>query len=132
MTCQLELVTTFIHIITPAEENISIGNPIRKPQPLIDHIKNKCFELYQPLKEEVSVDEQMVKSKARCHFKQYMESKPKTWGIQVGVLANMKGYTVDFNIYTEKSTEKSDLGLSHDGGNAAGSSTCISGPRTLL
>ena len=56
----------------------------------------------------------MVNSKARCHFKQYMKSKPTKWGFKVCVLANMKGYTFDFNIHTGKSTEKSDSGLSHD------------------
>ena len=75
LTCQLfELIGTFNHIVTPAEENAFIGNPLRKLQPLIDHIKNKCFEFYQP-KKEVSIDERMVKSKARCCFKQYMRNK---------------------------------------------------------
>lgn len=114
LTCQLfELIGTFIHIVTPAEENAFIGNPLRKLQPLIDHIKNKCFEFYQP-KKEVSIDERMVKSKARCHIKQYMRNKPTKWGFKLWVLADMTGYTVDFKIYTGKTTEKSDSGLSYD------------------
>ena len=71
LTCQLfELIGTFIHIVTPAEEDAASGNPLRKIQLLVDHMKAKCFEYYQPRKE-VSIDEHMVKSKARCHFKQY-------------------------------------------------------------
>lgn len=112
LTCQLfELIGTFIHVVTPAEDAAS-GNPLRKLQPLIDHIKNKCFEFYQPQKE-ISIDERM-KSKARCHFKQYMRNKPTKWGFKLWVLADMTGYTVDFNIYTGKSTDKSDSGLAHD------------------
>ena len=56
----------------------------------------------------------MVKSKARCHFKQYMNSKPTKWGFRLCVLANRTGYTVDFNIHIGKTTEKSDSGLSLD------------------
>ena len=56
----------------------------------------------------------MVKSKARCHFKQYMKNKPTKWGFKLWVLADMTGYTVDFDIYTGKTTERSELGLSHD------------------
>ena len=48
---------------TPAEED---GNPLRKLQPQIDH---RCFKLYQPQKE-VSINERMVESKARYHFRQ--------------------------------------------------------------
>ena len=114
LTCQLfELIGTFIHVVTPAEEDAASGNPLRKIQPLVDHIKAKCFEFYQPRKE-VCIDERMVKSKARCHFKQYMRNKPTKWGFKLWVLADMTGYTVDFDIYTGKSADKSDSGLSHD------------------
>lgn len=76
-------------------------------------MKSKCFEFYQP-KKEISIDKRIVNNKARFHFKQYMKSKPTKWGIKLWVLADMTGYTVDFNIYTGKTTEKSDLGLAHD------------------
>jgi hypothetical protein len=58
--------------------------------------------------------ERMVKSKARCHFIQYMRNKPTKWGFKLWVLADMTGYTVDFNIYTGNSEERSESGLSHD------------------
>ena len=43
-----------------------------------------------------------------------MRNKPTKWGFKLWVLADMIRYTVDFNIYTRKTTEKSDLGLSYD------------------
>ena len=46
-----------------------------KVQPLVDHVKRKCFEFYQP-RQQVAVDECMVKSKARSHLIQYMCNKP--------------------------------------------------------
>ena len=36
------------------------------------------------------------------------------WGFKLWVLADMSGYTTDFNIYTGKSAERTDKGLSHD------------------
>ena len=61
----------------------------------------------------MSIDECMVKSEVRCHFKQY-RNKPTKWGFKLWVLANVTRYTVDFDIYIGSSTEKSDSGLSHN------------------
>lgn len=96
-----ELIGTFIHVVTIEEEEESKHNPLRKVKPLIDYVKSKCFEFYQP-RQEMSVDERMVKSKARCHLVQYMCNKPVKWGFKLWVLADMSGYTIDFNtsIYT--------------------------------
>jgi len=59
-------------------------NHLRKLVPLINHIKNRCLEFYQPLKQ-LSVDEHMVKSKARSHLIQYMQNKPTKWGFKLWV-----------------------------------------------
>jgi len=96
---RIKKTTPFIHVVTIEEEEESKHNPLRKVQPLIDYVKSKCFEFYQP-QEEMSVDERMVKSKARCHLVQYMRNKPVKWGFKLWVLADMSGYTIDFNIYT--------------------------------
>ena len=57
----------------------------------------------------------MVKSKkARCHMIQYMKDKPTKWGFNVWVIADMSGYTTDFNVYTGKFEQYSDYGLSHN------------------
>ena len=56
----------------------------RKLQP-INHIKNKCLSATK-----VSIDEKMVKDKDRCHYKQYIKSKPTVFKLYV--LAIMKGY----------------------------------------
>ena len=86
---------------------------LRKIRPLQEYIKNKCRDLYQPL-QHLSVDERMVKSKARCHLVQYVKNKPCKWGFKCWVLADRSGYTVDFNVYAGKSTETSEDGLSAD------------------
>ena len=51
----------------------------------------------------------MVKSKARSHFVQYMKDKPVKWGFKFWVIADPSGYTVDFNLYTGKSADSSEL-----------------------
>ena len=110
LSCRnFEVIGSFLHLVTPDEERAMVDNKLRKILPLHNYIKSKCLELYQPL-QELSIDERMVKSKARTHFRQYIRNKPmKYW-----VLADRSGYAVDFNIYAGKSTQRSDKGLSHD------------------
>ena len=114
LTCQrFELIGTFLHVVTKQEEEEVKQNRLRKLLPLINYIKSKCFEFYQPVKE-LSVDERMVKSKARSHLIQYMRNKPVKWGFKVWVIADPSGYTLDFDIYTGKgSNGKSDHGVAY-------------------
>ena len=61
-----------------------------------------------------SVDERMVKSKARTHFRQYIKDKPTKWGFKSWVIADPTGYTIDCNIYCGASSrDTSEKGLSH-------------------
>ena len=71
------------------------------------------YELYQPL-QQLSVDERMLRSKARTHFRQYIRNKPTKWGFKYWVIADVTGYTVDFNLYIGKATESSGNGLGFD------------------
>jgi len=115
LTCQrFELIGTFLHVVSKVEEEEMNGNRLRKLLPLIMHIKNKCLEYYQPL-QQLSVDERMVKSKARSHLIQYMRNKPTKWGFKLWVIADPSGYTLDFNVYTGKESEdKREHGLAYD------------------
>ena len=114
LTCQqFELIGTFLHVVTKEEEESMQDDRLRKLKPLVDHIKNKCQEYYQPL-QQLSVDERMVKSKARCKMIQYMKNKPTKWGFKLWVLADMTGYTTDFIIYTGKQSSESECGLTYD------------------
>ena len=113
MTCQrFELVGSFLHVVSP-EEAAMASDRLKKLRPLLNHIKAKCLEYYQPL-QHLSVDERMVKSKSRCHMIQYMKDKPTKWGFKLWVVADMSGYTVDFNIYTGKAEQSSEYGLTYD------------------
>ena len=114
LTCQrFELVGCFLHVVSPEEEEAMESNRLKKLLPLLSHITEKCFEYYQPV-QQLSIDERMVKSKSRCHMVQFMKDKPTKWGFKLWVVADVSGYTIDFNIYTGKAEEYSQCGLAND------------------
>ena len=78
-------------------------------------IKASCSEYYQPL-QELSIDERMVKLKARSHFCQYIRNKPTKWSFKYWVLADPTGYTLDFDVYCGKrrTVPISIYGLAYD------------------
>ena len=97
MTCQrFELIGCFLHVITSEEEAAMASDPLRKIRPLQEPIK-KCLQFNQPC-QYLSIDERMVKSKARCHLVQYIKNKPCKWGFKYWVIADSSGYTVDFDL----------------------------------
>jgi hypothetical protein len=113
ISCQrFELIGTFLHAVTPEEEEEMKGDRLRKLLPLIKYVRARCLDLYQPVME-LSVDERMVKSRARCHMVQYMKNKPTKFGFKLWVVADSSGYTTDFDVYTGKSEDRGDKGLSH-------------------
>ena len=60
--------------------------------PLATHLCRKLqpIVLSQFISHKVSINERMVKDKDRCHYKQYIKSKPTVFKLYV--LAIMKGY----------------------------------------
>uniref|UniRef100_A0A8C2KIB2 PiggyBac transposable element-derived protein domain-containing protein n=1 Tax=Cyprinus carpio TaxID=7962 RepID=A0A8C2KIB2_CYPCA len=86
---------------------------LHRVQPLLDIMRNRCMSIYHP-RQQISVDERMIATKARISFRQYMKAKPTKWGIKLFVLADVNGYTTDFKIHTGKSKFASGKGLSFD------------------
>ncbi|KAJ8365157.1 hypothetical protein SKAU_G00139880 [Synaphobranchus kaupii] len=83
-------------------------------RPLIDEVVAACRSFYQP-RQQLSIDERMVATKARIGFKQYMKAKPTKWGFKLFVLSDAcNGYTCDFNVYTGKQKSPTGKGLSHN------------------
>jgi len=114
LTCQrFELIGSFLHLVTPDEEKAAGDDRLRKLSPFLKMMKDKCLELYQPIKT-LSIDERMVKSKARSHLIQYMHNKPVKWGFKLWVISDPTGYTLDFNVYTGKSDNHGEYGLAYD------------------
>ena len=82
----------------------------------VNYFKSRCADLYQP-RQNLAIDERMVKSRHRSGIRQYIEDKPTKWGIKLWVLADSSnGYTIDFNVYIGRAAagEVSDNGLGYD------------------
>ena len=76
------------------------NDPLAKIRPIYNLIRKKLSDLYYP-HQFISVDERMVKSKARFFFKQYIMNKPVKWGFKLWILAcSVTGYTIDMVVYT--------------------------------
>ena len=57
--------------------------------------KNRCSALYQN-RQQVAIDEQMLKPRHRSDIRQFIRDKPNKWGIKLWVLADSSnGYAVD-------------------------------------
>lgn len=61
------------------------------------------FPKYYVPAQNLSIDEQMIRTKCRVSFIQYMPKKPKKFGLKVWVLCEaLTGYTLQFQVYTGK------------------------------
>ena len=111
---RFEMISVFFHIVTTEEEESKPDDPLKKVHRMHDALKAACVEYYQPL-QELAINERMVKSKARSHFRQYIRNKPTKWGFKYWVLADPTGYTLDFELYcgSHRGAPISEHGLSH-------------------
>ena len=112
---RFENISAFFHVVTTEEEDSNSNDPLKKIRGMQDRVQKACAQYYHPLCE-LSIDERMVKSKARSHFRQYLKNKPTKWGFKYFVLADPTGYTLDFNLYcgARRSGPISEHGLCYD------------------
>lgn len=83
-----------------------------KIRTILDRV-NKTFSEHCSLSVSVPIDEQMIGTKGRLSFLQYMPQKPQKWGIKLWVLADSSnGYVVAFEVYTG-ATENVQHGLAY-------------------
>ncbi|XP_030609340.1 piggyBac transposable element-derived protein 4-like [Archocentrus centrarchus] len=117
---QFMSILSCIHMSDPEEDKIQEEKKgtrdydrLHRVRPLMDLISMRCKAIYHP-RQHLSVDERMVATKARLGIKQYMKAKPTKWGLKFFVLADVNGYTIDFQLYTGKAEIFSGHGLSFD------------------
>ena len=112
-------IMAMLHVVDPTTEEEEVNNPnykLRHVQSFVEYIKGKCTSLYQP-RQNVAIDERMVKSRHRSGIRQYVRNKPTKWGIKLWVLADSSnGYTSDFDVYIGKDAGRdvSGHGLGYD------------------
>lgn len=63
-----------------------------------------------PMEENLCVDEQMIATKGRTSFLQYMKAKPHKWGYKVFALCGKSGIAHDFYLYVGKEDQPSSSG----------------------
>lgn len=96
---------------------IDKDDKLYKIRPMIQSMNNKFLASNNP-KENLSIDESMIKFKGRTSLKQYNPMKPIKRGYKLWCIADMDGYIYNFEVYTGKNKSnlqtKSDLGLGGD------------------
>ena len=82
------------------------NNPLNKVRPIYNLFHKSLSDLYYPY-QFISVDERMVKSKARFFFKQYIMNKSVNWGFKLWTLAcSVTGYTMDIQLAELNDTDR--------------------------
>ncbi|KAJ8970543.1 hypothetical protein NQ314_001183 [Rhamnusium bicolor] len=84
-----------------------------KIRPLLDKIRERF--LLVPKEEHMTVDEQIIPTKARSSLKQYNPKKPHKWGYKVFILSGISGFSYDFDFYVgiiDPEPDYPDLGAS--------------------
>uniref|UniRef100_A0A3B3IBA3 PiggyBac transposable element-derived protein domain-containing protein n=1 Tax=Oryzias latipes TaxID=8090 RepID=A0A3B3IBA3_ORYLA len=82
-------------------------DPLHKIRPLVTHLTSKLQTI--PMGEKLAVDEQMVPFKGRNRLNQFLPAKPKKWGYKILVLAGSDGNPHNFEIYTGRVVQPSEL-----------------------
>ena len=74
---RFESLMYFLHVVSQndKEKFKDDNDKLAKVRPLSNHI-NKKNKMYCQTEKEISIDERMVRSKARFTFKQYIRNKP--------------------------------------------------------
>ena len=110
--CKIQQYLHFNDNTLAAKRDHPLYDKLFKIRPVLD-IVDETFRLHYSPSANVSIDEQMIGTKARLSYIQYLPKKPKKWGIKVWVLADSSnGYVPAFEVYTGAS-ETVEQGLAY-------------------
>ena len=104
------LISRYFHI---SNDSQFLGDKLCKIRPFIDHLI-RAFQKHWTPHREISIDEQMIGTRCRISFIQYMPKKLVKFGVKNWVLADSVMPNVcNFQIYTGKNERTPEVGLSH-------------------
>jgi len=72
-------------------------DPLYKIRPLVNHFNEKFQSV--PMRQRLSVDEQMCATKMKTFLRQYLPDKPHKWGVKFFNLCDSSGFCYNFEIY---------------------------------
>lgn len=112
---RFQQITRYFHCVdnndTPARDHPNYK--LFKVNWIIDKLNNTFREYYVPA-QNLSVAEQMIGTKCRVSFLQYMPKKPKKFGIKLWVLCEaLSGYCLQYQIYTGKINNQVEVDLGY-------------------
>ncbi|XP_071842966.1 piggyBac transposable element-derived protein 4-like [Apostichopus japonicus] len=103
------MIQRYLHLANNRTASTADGklcDKLYKVRPLLDSLLTSFPQHYHPGKN-LSLDEQMLGTKARCSFIQYMKDKPTKRGVKLWVLCDSQvHYCLNFQIYTGGTGEK--------------------------
>lgn len=97
-------ISRFIHFAD--NHNPDLSDKIWKMRPLMDRIKNKFLNHFEP-EEHLCYDECMVKYFGRHSCKQFIRGKPIRFGYKIWSLNTPSGYLINFEMYQGNSPRRS-------------------------
>ena len=107
---RFRMISRYFHISNDANFP---EDKLGKVRPFIDHLIQSFPKHWTPHRE-ISIDEQMIGTRCRVSFIQYMPKKPVKFGVKNWVLADsVFPYVCNFQIYTGKNDKTPEAGLSH-------------------
>ncbi|PIK49345.1 putative piggyBac transposable element-derived protein 4-like [Apostichopus japonicus] len=104
------MIQRYLHVADNTKADLTadgkLCDKLYKVRPLLDALVISFPQHYHPGKN-LSLDEQMLGTKARCSFIQYMKDKPTKRGVKLWVLCDAQVYyCLNFQIYTGGTGEK--------------------------
>ncbi|XP_026161494.1 piggyBac transposable element-derived protein 4-like isoform X2 [Mastacembelus armatus] len=117
---RFEAIMWSLHLSNPEEDeenekkrSTAEYDRLFKIKPLYTEMVDACKAHFQPYNN-LSIDEQIVATKAQISLKQYIKEKPTKWGYKIFVLRDTSiGYTWNFFVYTGKRESPRGHGLSY-------------------
>ena len=92
----------FLHLSDNENQSNQPSDKLYKLGGLHKTLSKTFSQVYSPC-QELSVDEQMVGTKCRVGFIQYMPKNPQKFGIKLWLLCESRpGYCLQFQVYTGK------------------------------
>lgn len=87
-----------LHFVNLVSDEMKKNNKLRKVQPLIDFVRNRCLSIERS-STYYSIDEQMIPFLGRCQIRQFVKGKPRPVGLKNFVISTSDGLIIDFKIY---------------------------------